>query len=109
METITAALGLRVADCSRTAIIAAGGYPLRPLRRSDFHGAALGVVNVLYALEQVGEPWQLMLTCACPYCGGPGAWLRASNEQVDVDCDAGCDAHAFTQALLGHLNERGHA
>ena len=50
-----------------------------------------------------------MLTCRCPYCGGPGAWLRASNEQVDVDCEAGCDAHAFTQALLGHLNERGHA
>ena len=66
-------------------------------------------MNVLYALEQVGEPWQLMLTYRCPYCGGPGAWLRATYDQVDVDCQAGCDAQAFTKALLGRLNERGQA
>jgi hypothetical protein len=105
VETITAALGLQVADLFPDGHHRGRRYPLRPLRRSDFTGTALRAVNVIYALEALEESWQLMVTSTCPHCDHPGAWLRANRDHVDVDCPAGCDAHAFTQALLGHLNE----
>ena len=107
VETITAALGLHVADLFPDGHHRGRRYPLRRLRRSDFTGTARSIANVLYALQKVGEPWTLMLTCACTYCGGPGAWLRAVDGRVYVDCPAGCDAHAFTQSLLGRLGGRG--
>ena len=47
VETITAALGLRVADLFPDGHHRGRRHPLRPMRRSDFQGAALGVVNVL--------------------------------------------------------------
>jgi hypothetical protein len=107
VETITAALGLQVADLFPDGHHRGHRYPLRRLRRVDFQGAARKVVNVIFALEQLGERWQLMLTCdECPYCGGPGAWLRAKNDHVDVDCPAGCDPQAFTNGLLGRLHEK---
>ena len=106
VEAITAALGLSVADLLPDGHRRARRFPLRPVQRSDFYGIARNVVNVIFALEELGEPWTLMVTCRCPRCGGPGAWLRASNDHIDVDCDAGCDSHAFAQALLGRLDEK---
>jgi hypothetical protein len=107
VEAITAALGLRVADLFPNGHYLGRRYPLQPVKRSDFDGTARKVANVLHALEQVGEPWTLMLTTnRCPYCGGPGAWLRADDDHVDVDCPAGCDAQAFTNGLLGRLHEK---
>jgi hypothetical protein len=106
VEKITAALGLSVADLFPDGHHRGRRHPLRAVKRSDFDGAARTVANVLFALEQVGEPWELMLTCACTYCGGPGAWLRAVDGRVDVDCPGGCDSRAFTQALLGRLSEK---
>lgn len=105
VETITTALGLQVADLFPAGHLRGRRYPLRRLTRSAFQGAALRVVNVIYALEALEEPWQMMVTCACPYCGHPGAWLRADRDHVDVDCSAGCDAQAFTNGLLGRLDE----
>jgi hypothetical protein len=81
-------------------------YPERPVRRSDLTGSAHTVANVLYALETLGAPWQLMIGTACPVCGDPGAWLRASRERVFIDCAGPCSASEFTTALLGRLHER---
>jgi hypothetical protein len=106
VEAITAALGLHVADLFPDGHHRGRRHPLRPARRSDFDGAARKVVNVLYALEKLEEPWTLMLACDCPYCGGPGAWLRAKREHVDVDCPAGCGPDEFTQDLLGRLSRK---
>lgn len=66
---------------------------------------------MLYALERLGEPWQLMLTSKCPACGSPGAWLQASSDRKpDADCPDGCDANRYVQALLARTqDERGKA
>jgi hypothetical protein len=105
-ETITGALGLHVADLFPDGHYRGPRYLPRPVRRSDFRGAARDVANVLFALERLEEPWTLMITCLCPYCGAGGAWLRAGNDHVDVDCSSGgCGPHEFTQALLGRLSE----
>jgi hypothetical protein len=72
VDTITAALGLNVADLFPDGHRRGRRYPLRRLKRSDFSGTALDVVNTLFALEKLGEPWQLMVCCTCPYCGSPG-------------------------------------
>jgi hypothetical protein len=106
VETITGALGLQVADLFPDGHHRGRRYPLRPVKRSDFRGGARHVANVLAALERLDEPWTLMLTSDCPYCGEPGAWLRASNDHVDVDCPGGCGPHEFTQALLGRLDDK---
>jgi hypothetical protein len=105
IERITAALGLAVADLFPDGHHRGRRYPSRPVKRSDFDGTARTVANVLYALERLGEPWTLMLACDCTYCGGPGSWLRASREHVDLDCPAGCGPEEFTQALLARLNK----
>jgi hypothetical protein len=64
----------------------------------------LTVANALYALEKLEQPWNLMLSSACPYCGSPGAWLRAASDgRVDADCPEGCDAHNYVQGLLSRL------
>jgi hypothetical protein len=106
-QTITAALGLSVADLFPDGHHRGRRYPLRPVRRSDFDGAARTVANVLYALEELDGGWQLMLASACPYCGSPGAWLRASSEgKADADCPSGCDANNYVGGLLGLLAER---
>jgi hypothetical protein len=47
-----------------------------------------------------------MIGTACPVCGDPGAWLRASRERVFIDCAGPCSASEFTTALLGRLHER---
>ena len=105
-EAIVAALGLSMADLFPDGHHRGHRHPLRPLRRSDFDGTARKVANVFYALERIGEPWQLALTCRCPYCGHPGAWLRADGDHIDADCPNGCDAQAFTDGLLGRLSEK---
>jgi hypothetical protein len=105
-EKITAALGLSMADLFPDGHHRGRRYPLRPMKRSDFDGAARKVANVVYALEKLGERWTLMLACDCPYCGGPGTWLRADCDHVDVDCPAGCGPDEFTQGLLGRLSEK---
>jgi hypothetical protein len=80
-------------------------YPLRPVRRPDFNGAALKIANIIYALERLGEPSTVMLGFRCPYCGDPGAWLRASAGRIELDCTQGCEPEAIVRALLGRLNE----
>jgi hypothetical protein len=118
VETITAALGLSVQDLFSDGHHHGRRHPSKPVRRSDFSGPAKVVANVLYALERIEEPWQLMLASDCPYCGLPGAWLRVrspghllanglidADGAVDVDCPLGCSAGNYTQALLGALEE----
>jgi hypothetical protein len=119
-EEICAALRLSVADLFPDGHHRARRLPLQPLRRSDFGGPTLSVVNVLHSLDQLERPWQLMLTCTCPYCGSPGAWLQAHSRgyvlpgngypapegRVDVDCPEGCDANNYVQALLALLADR---
>jgi hypothetical protein len=105
-EAIVAALGLQMGDLFPDGHHRGRRYPLRPVRRSDFTGTAADVVAVLYALERLEENWTLMVGCACPYCGDPGGWLRASPKRVEIDCAAGCDTRTFTQALLGRLEEK---
>ena len=73
VETITAALGLSVQDLFPAGHRHARRRSSRPVRRSDFTGAAHTVANVLYALEQIEEPWRLLLASDCPYCGSQGA------------------------------------
>jgi hypothetical protein len=117
---ICAALGLCVADLFPDGHRNARRSPLRLVRRADFDGSALAIANVLYALERLKHPWQLMLTSACPYCGSPGAWLQAHSRgyvlpgngypapegRVDVDCPEGCDADNYVQALLALVAAR---
>jgi hypothetical protein len=104
---ITAAIGLQVADLFPDGHLRSRRRPLRPLRRSEFEGNALRVVNVLAALERLGEPWKLMLTCTCAYCGSrDGVWLVASPDHVTLDCSTGCTDEQLVQALLGRLEER---
>jgi hypothetical protein len=119
-DEVCASLGLRVADLFPDGHRHARRLPLQPVRRSDFGGPARSVVNVLYALERLEHPWQLMLSTACPYCGSPGAWLQAHSRgyvlpsngyrdpkgRVDVDCPEGCDADNYVQALLALLADR---
>jgi hypothetical protein len=103
---ILAPIGLEVSDLFPAGHRRGRRYPLRLVRREDFGGTARQVVNLLRALEELDEDWFLMLGCACPYCGDPGGWLRASPGRIEVDCAAGCDAQTFTQALLGRLHEK---
>ncbi|HET7554560.1 MAG TPA: hypothetical protein VFJ75_02775, partial [Gaiellaceae bacterium] len=56
----------------------------------------------LFALERLGGDWRLQLVTTCPYCGSQGAWLRADQHGLGVDCELGCDARNFSQGLL-HL------
>ena len=105
-ETITKALGLSVRDLFPPGHCRAARRRPRSVRRTDFQGPALTVTNVLYALEQLDEPWTLMVTSTCPGCGHPGAWLRASaSGAADADCPDGCDVHKYVQALLGRLDD----
>jgi hypothetical protein len=108
-EEVTAALGLSMADLFPDGHRRGRRFPLRPVRRSEFKGTALTVANVLHALEALGEPWTLMLSSACPYCGSPGAWVRASRDRVEADCPNECDASNYVQGLLGRLEEKGRA
>ena len=101
-ERICEALGLSVRDLFPPGHRRAETIPLRPVMRSDFRGAALEVVNVLFALERLEGDWRLQLVTTCPYCGSQGAWLRADQHGLDVDCELGCDARNFSQGLL-HL------
>jgi hypothetical protein len=106
VQDITAALGLSVADLFPDGHHRGRRYPLRPVRRADFTGTALTVANVLHALDEIGQNWTLMLGTACPVCGDPGAWLRASRGRIWIDCAGPCDAREFTTALLGRLHEK---
>jgi hypothetical protein len=103
VEAIVAALDLGVSDLFPDGHDRGARRPLRRLRRADYSGSALHVANVLYALERLGESWQLQLVCACPYCGNPRGWLRASPRGAEFDCEGGCDSNNFVQALLGQV------
>jgi hypothetical protein len=118
VEAIVDALGIAVADLFPDGHQRAHRLPPRPVRRSDFTGPAHTVATVLYALEKAEQPWRLMLVSDCPYCGSPGAWLRARSPghvlpnglhdvggAVDVDCPDGCDSDNYVQALLARLKE----
>jgi hypothetical protein len=117
-EAIAQALGLGVQDLFRDGHRFARQRPTRPVRRSDFSGPAHILANVLFALERLGEPWRLMLTSDCPYCGAQGAWLQVRSRgtvltsgfidpdgRVEFDCPNGCDTGNYVQALLGRLQE----
>lgn len=105
-EEVVAALDLEIVDLFPDGHRRARRCPMKQIRKADFTGSALKVVNVLHALERLEEPWQLMLTSACPRCGSPGAWLRANSDgRADADCPEGCDAHDYVQALLGRLDD----
>jgi hypothetical protein len=106
LEAIADALGLTVADLFPAGHRRARRRPLRHVRRSDFSGWSAAFVNVLYCLERIGEPCQAMIVCACPYCGCPRGWLRASPEQVEFDCESGCDSENLVQSLLAELERR---
>jgi hypothetical protein len=106
-EEICRVLGLSVADLFPDGHHRARHVPAAPMRRSDFRGAARDVADVLYALEQLGEAWQVILASDCPYCEAQGAWLRAdSGGMVDADCPEGCDVGRHVGALLGRLRDR---
>jgi hypothetical protein len=105
-EAITASLGLRVSDLFPDGHHRGRRHPLRAVARSDFDAPARTLVNVLAALEVIDEPWRVLLTCDCPYCDHPGAWLRASRDHVDVDCPNGCGTTEFVQALLGRITDK---
>jgi hypothetical protein len=106
VDAVVAALGLTVVDLFPDGHRRGRRLPPRPVRRADFTGTAFDVANVVFALERLGEPWQLMLTSDCPYCGAQGAWLRASSAGgVDADCPDGCDAERYTGALRGRIHE----
>jgi hypothetical protein len=117
-EAIVAALGLGVADLFPNGHHRARRRASKPVRRSDFSGPAHIAANVLYALEQLEEPWRLMLAADCPYCGSPGAWLYvrsrrtvlangliAPDGRTELDCPNGCSTDNYVQALLGRLEE----
>ncbi len=107
VDTIAGALGLNVRDLFPPGHHRAPRRQARPVRRSDFEGAARKAANVLYALEQVGEPWRLMIASDCPYCHSQGAWLLADSDgRVSVDCPTGCHDDKYVQALLGRLHDR---
>jgi hypothetical protein len=68
-EAITASLGLRVADLFPDGHHCGRRYALRPVARSNFDGPARRLVNVIAALEALDEPWRILLTTDCTYCG----------------------------------------
>jgi hypothetical protein len=118
VEEITAAIGLSVSDLFPDGHRYARRHSLRAVKRTDFHGAARSVANVLYALEQLAEPWQVMVCSRCPSCGSPGGWVRAhsagtvlannyiSQGGFDADCPEGCDKDQILQGLLGQLHNK---
>jgi hypothetical protein len=106
VREIVGALGLQVADLFPDGHHRGRRFPMRPVRRSDFTGAALTAANVLHGLEELEADWELMLTSRCPYCGSPGAWFRANRDHVDADCPEGCDANNYVHGLLGRRAEK---
>ena len=106
-NAVAAALGLQTADLFPDGHHRGRRYPLALVRRSDFEGAARTAAKVLHGLEELQEPWKLLLVCQCPYCGHEGAWFRASsNGQINADCPSRCDANNYIQGLLGRLAEQ---
>jgi hypothetical protein len=106
VDAIVAAAGLEMRDLFPDGHRLGRRLPPHPVRRADFSGTALDVANVLYALERLGDPWRLMLTSDCPYCGAQGAWLRASSTGgVDADCPDGCNVERYIGALRGRIHE----
>jgi hypothetical protein len=102
VKTITSALGLQVVDLFPDGHYRGRRYPVQPLKRSDFAGAARTVANVLHALEEIGENWKLMISSDCPCCGSMGGSFRANSDgHVDADCPEGCNAENYVRGLLG--------
>lgn len=106
VDRICSALGLEVRDLFPAGHHRARRIPVPTVTRRDFKGPAAAVVNVLYALERLGERWDVMLAADCPFCGAQGAWLRAdSSGHLVVDCLENCTPEAYAQALLAQLQE----
>lgn len=95
-------LGLQVGD-----LFPAGHHKARrsgpvSVRTSDLTEQAQVVARTLRDLNAAGMPWEAMVMCDCPFCGGPGAWLRTSSRRGNVpvvDCPEGCGPREFTLAL----------
>lgn len=106
VDAICSALGLDVRDLFPDGHHLGRRFSPPIVKRSDFKGPAGAVANTLYALERLGETWQVLLTSNCPFCKAPGAWLTAdSTGRIDVDCPEACTPDNYTQSLLGRLQE----
>lgn len=99
--------------------------PPPPTRR------AKKLMDVLSLLDEIKQPWLVMVGTDCPFCGSGGAWLRtrvpraaepahvwvdldgtehhvAASPEVKggglyIDCPNGCSDKAFMQGLRGKV------
>ena len=106
-EEIVEPLGLRVRDLFPVDP-GDSGRRVRTARREDFTGNAKTAVNVLKALEDLGERWSLAIwPNECPNCEWPWAQLSISaTGDPRFYCPRGCDVRMLNQALAERLDNR---
>jgi hypothetical protein len=114
-EDIAGALRLEMCDLFPPGHRRARRRQLPQARRADFQGSARTVVNVLAALEALGDDWSASVRCACAFCGAPAAVLFADRERVGLMCPGDpdpnalghwtCTADQLAQALAGRLED----
>jgi hypothetical protein len=102
-KVIVDALGLGLAD-----LYPAGHEYARTIQMQAEpvqHRNTKRVMDLLAKLAEVGEPWQVMVSTHCQFCGGPGAWYRVGSEEKEphLDCPDGCSSRAYTQGLEGKI------
>jgi hypothetical protein len=134
-----------VYDCKINDILRPLGLTYRDLLRpGESHARSIDVappppparrakklMDVLALLDEIHEPWMVMVSCDCMFCGAQGAWLRTRaprqavpaytrNDPVYgeiriaaqpaepggglyIDCPNGCRNQAFMQGLKGKV------
>lgn len=108
VEDITEPLGLRVRDLFPVTL-GDSGRRLRSARREEFTGNARTVVNLLGALDQLGERWAVALWLdECPNCERQHVQLAiGSAGEPRYHCDRGCDLPLVGRALADRIADRG--
>ena len=106
-EDVVERLGLRMRDLFPVDP-GDSGRRLRTARREDFTGNAKTAVNVLKALEDLGERWSAAIWLnECPNCEWPWAQLSiGATGEPRFYCPRGCDARMLNQALAELLVNR---
>lgn len=101
---IAQALGLTLGDLYPAGHHHARQRPIYRARRGDFDGHEREAVDMLYALQQIGEEWHVEITMRCSYCGDPRARFVAGGRfPAFMSCPGGCTARTAAQALAGRL------
>lgn len=105
-QAITLALGLDVRD-----LFPAGHRHARRLRehrasRADFTGPARDAVDMLYAVDRLGQDWRVELILRCPACGdGRALFVASTFHDSFMSCPEGCTVEKAAQTLAGSLQD----